>query len=189
MANALTSNQLEQIISNTVAVLLARPDLLPDWHANLFALLKQTQESHLEDEELFVAAVLALIHSPEDTLPTGTAYDNAWQAILTSLQTGVIQSAEEDETATIKRLLQSVAEAVVAVQTRLPEQKDSVIEQVHDLQDAAVKAEVDELVRWLDDILKVLDGQPPEMFGNGHTDVYAAYWEALVESLTPGGTA
>ena len=184
MGTGLTSEQMQQIVNNTVAVLLARPDLLPEWHANLYNLMRQAQSASLEDEALFAAAVLALLHVPEDELPTGTPYDYVWQAILTSLQTGVIQTiGEPDDTVTVKRLLQSVTEATVAVLTQMPEQKNEVRSQVVEMRLAALQAEVDELTRWLDDVLKLLEGQDVGTLGEGHRGMYAAYWNAVVKNM------
>jgi hypothetical protein len=186
MISTLTSEQVDQVVSNTAVVLLARPDLLPEWRANLLDLLRQARQSALDEEAVFVAAVLALLHSPGDTLPTGTAYDYAWQSILMSLQTGVLQPvsrAPQAESMTLDRLLQSVTEAVVAVMTQVPEQKDAVASELRQMREAAVDADVAELRAWLDDVLALLRGTPITQLGNGHEGMYATYWTIIARNI------
>jgi hypothetical protein len=184
MVRALTDEQLDQMVTNTMLVLLVRPDLRADWHSNLESLLQQAQDAALEDEALFVAAVLTLLYSPDDTMATGTVYDDVWQAILTGLQTGVVQpAASQSQDMTLDRLLRSVAEAVIAVMTRAQSQVETVIGELDDMRGAAVESGVTELVGWLDDILSLLRGTPPSELGNGHQGVYATYWDAVLQEL------
>ena len=187
MTVALTSEQVNQVVSNTTLVLLVRPDLMPEWRDNLMDLLRQARTSDLHEEAIFVSAVLALLHSPNDTLPTGTTYDYAWQAILTGLQTGVPQPAagqgEQGEQMTLDRLLNSVAEAVIAVMTQVPQQKDAVADELREMRAAAVDGEVPDLVDWIDDLLALLDGTPSGELGEENQGVYGAYWRLIVRSI------
>lgn len=183
MAHALSQDQISNIVNNTVVVLLARPDLFEDWSANLQGLLKQTREKALEDEMLFVAAVLTLLHSPDDTLPTGTVYDYAWDTLLISLSTGIAQPLDQDSGETLDRLLRSVAEAVVTVITQVPNQKDTVQREIGEIRQAARDAEAAELETWLEDLLALLDGAPAVEMGKRHQGVYAAYWDAIIAAL------
>jgi hypothetical protein len=184
MARALTSEQIRQMVNNTVVVLLARLDLLPEWQENLLDLLQQAREAHLDEEAIFVSAVLALLHSPGDTLPTGTVYDNAWQSIVTGLRTGNVQPAlADDETMSLERLLDSMAEALVAVMTQVPDQKPTVAGELREIRAAAAQADVSALTNWLDDALAVLDGAPVQSLGQNHQGVYAAYWNEVIQKL------
>lgn len=187
MGRVLTAEQLDQVIHNTMVVLLVRPDLLPEWRTNLMDLLRQTRTSHLDEESIFVAAVLALLHSPDDTLPTGTNYDSAWQSLLTGLRTGVAQpSATQGERMALDRLLNSVAEAVVAVVTQVPAQREAVSVELSQMRRAAVEAGIRDLATWIDDALAVLDGAQPRSLVGSHQGVYAAYWDAIVRGTQQG---
>jgi hypothetical protein len=185
MVYALTSDQVEQVVENTLLVLLGRPDLLGQWHANLEDLLNQALDSDLEDEALFVAAVLALLNVPDDRLATGTVYDQAWESIVIGLQTGVIrpaQSTDEAEQMSLDRLLASVVEAVIAIMQRSPEEKGIVQQELQQMHAAATEAGVTELAAWVEDVLGVLDGRL-DAAGHEHAGIYAAYWEALQAQL------
>lgn len=181
MAYALTSEQVQQVVQNTVLVALARSDLLPDWRANLGDLIQQMRAAALDDEAIFLAAVLALLDRPTDTLPTGTRYDQAWQAIVTSLQTGSLPSARE-ETVTLDRLLESIAQAISAVQTHAPDQHQAVYEELMHIKAAALEAKVPELVVWIDDALDVLDGAEAAERAHHHAGMYSVYWQTVVDN-------
>jgi hypothetical protein len=187
MAPALSTDQLQQIINNTMLVILVRPDLQEDWHNNLVDLLDQARSQALEDEAIFVAAVLTLIYSPDDTLPTGTVYDRAWQTLLSALHSGVSQGTEDaDPEMTLERLLKSVAEAVVTVQLRAPSQVEALLAELQEVHRAASEAQVEELIRWLDDVIALVNGAPLESLGAGHSGVYGRYWGAIVDALQGG---
>ncbi|HMM28924.1 MAG TPA: hypothetical protein PKD46_11630 [Aggregatilineaceae bacterium] len=181
MAYALTREQVQQVVQNTVLVMLARSDLLPDWRANLGDLIQQMRAAALDDEAIFLAAVLALLDRPTDTLPTGTQYDQAWQAIVTGLQTGSLPSARE-ETVTLDRLLGSVVQAISAVQSHAPDQRQAVYDELLHIKTAALEAEVPELVVWIDDALDVLDGAAPTERAHHHAGVYGVYWQTLIDN-------
>ena len=184
MAYALTTEQVQQVVQNTVLVILARPDLLPDWQSNLNDLIGQMRAAALDDEAIFLAAVRVLLDRPADTLPTGTQYDQAWQAIITGLQTRSLPQARE-ESITLDRLLNSIVQAVTAVQTHAAEQRQAIYEELLQIQAAAVESEVPELVVWLDDALDVLDGAVPSERAHHHSGVYSAYWQSLIEKSPP----
>jgi hypothetical protein len=186
MNTALTTEQVNRVVENTVIVLLDRADLLAEWHANLYELLTQTRAQHLDDESIFIAAVLALLHSPRDALPTGTAYDRAWEAILIGLQTGSVQSLEDENTEvmTIDRLLKSVAEAVVTVMLHQPGQKEAIAGEIRNMYSAANDAGAPDLANWLADILALLNGAPAHLLGSAHVGIYAQYWDALARALS-----
>ncbi|MBN1565272.1 MAG: hypothetical protein JXA10_15615 [Anaerolineae bacterium] len=187
MTAVLTTDQVNQVVNNTTLVLLVRPDLIPEWRSNLVDLLNQTRQAALDEEAIFVSAVLSLLHSPTDTLPTGTPYDHAWQTILVGLQRGEIQPAAAtpgEETMTIERLLQSIAEALVAVMTEVPQQKDAVASELIEMRAAALEADVPELRAWLDDGLALLAGAALADLGAQHEGIYATYWQTVVKNLT-----
>jgi hypothetical protein len=185
MSLALTAEQVNQVVSNTTLVLLVRPDLLPEWRDNLMALLEQARSSDLHEEAIFVSAVLSLLFSPGDTLPTGTVYDYAWQSILSGLQTGVPQpAASQSDQMTLDRLLNSVSEAVIAVMTQVPEQKDAVTEELRDMRIAAVDAQITDFIRWIDAVLALLAGTPAAESNGDHQGVYGAYWRLIMRSIT-----
>jgi hypothetical protein len=50
MTLALTSDQVNQVVSNTTMVMLVRPDLLPEWRDNLMELLQQARSSSRLEE-------------------------------------------------------------------------------------------------------------------------------------------
>ncbi len=184
MTLALTAEQINQVVSNTTLVLLVRPDLLPEWRENLMALLQQARTSDMHEEAIFVSAVLSLLYSPGDTLPTGTVYDYAWQSILTGLQTGVPQpTASQGDQMTLDRLLNSVSEAVIAVMTQVPDQKSAVAGEVREMRSAAVDAQVAELINWIDDVLALLAGTTTAESGENHQGVYGAYWRLIIRSI------
>jgi hypothetical protein len=129
--------------------------------------------------------VLSLLYSPSDTLPTGTVYDFAWQSILTGLQTGVPQpTASQSDQMTLDRLLNSVSEAVIAVMTQVPEQKDAVTAELRDMRIAAVDAQITDFTRWIDDVLSLLAGTTDVESGQDHQGVYGAYWRLIIRSIT-----
>ena len=184
MTSALTTEQVNQVIHNTMLVLLVRPDLSGEWQENLLNLLDQARESALEDEAIFVASVLTLLYSPDDELPTGTKYDHAWQSILTGLRTGVAEPVSEDrETITLDRLLRSVTEAVLTVIQRAPDQADTIRTELAEMRRAAIESNVIDLVNWLDDVTSVIDGTPPHAIERIHEGIYGAYWKAIQEQL------
>ncbi|MBN1680834.1 MAG: hypothetical protein JW966_11125 [Anaerolineae bacterium] len=185
MTPALTVDQVDQVVDNTLLVLLVRPDLLPEWQANLRDLLDQVKNAALDEESLFLAAVLTLLSSPEDMLPTGTSYDNAWSAIMTGIQTGIVQShpAEDQHTMTLDRLLNSVVQAAAAVLTAAPEQKNLVREEIADMHRSAKDAGVHELAAWLSDVLTVMDDHPIHTIEVQHQGVYAVFWDAFANKL------
>ena len=183
MTQALSSDQVHQIVNNTLLVLLARPELRSEWRANLLDLLGQTREMGLEDEMLFVAAVLSLMEKPNDRLPTGTIYDYAWEALLTGLATGRLQPLDDESEFSLDRLLRSVAEALVAVHTTAPNQREVVEQEVQNMLQAAQNSETTELQAWLTDVLAVLNGADPTTLGAKHEGLYAAYWQAIVANL------
>ena len=190
MTAALTSDQLNQVVSNTTLVLLVRPDLMPEWQSNLIDLLTQTRQAALDEEAIFVSAVLSLLHSPGDTLPTGTLYDHAWQTIMIGLQRGEIQptaSTTGGESMTIERLLQSISEALTAVMTGVPQQKDAVASELAEMRAAAEEADVPELRAWLDDGLALLRGTPLDQLGTQHEGIYAGFWESMVRNILARG--
>ncbi len=182
MSQALSSEQVTQVVENTVYVLLGRPDLLVEWHSSLVDLLKQTQSMGMEDEELFLSAVLTLLHSPSDRLPTGTRYDRAWDAIMIGMQTGVVNQGNT-EGITLDQLMHSVVEAVTAILTRAPDQRDDIEGELAEIQSAAVEAGMTELVSWLDDVRSLMGGVPIHELGQQHEGDYAAFWQQLVQSL------
>ncbi len=181
MAYALTSEQVRQVVQNTVLVMLARSDLLPDWRANLGDLVQQMRAAALDDEAIFLAAVLALLDCPTDNLPTGTQYDQAWQSIVTGLQTGALPS-EREEMVTLDRLLGSIVQAISAVQSRASDQRQAVSEELLNIKTAALEAEVPELVVWIDDALDVLDGAAAAGRAHHHAGVYGIYWQAIIDN-------
>jgi len=183
VTQALNSEQIHQIVNNTLLVILARPELRDEWRANLLDLLQQARHQGLEDEMLFVAAVLSLLETPNDRLPTGTVYDYAWEALLTGLTTGKLQPLDDDSDLSMERLLRSVAEALVAVLTVSPDQRDVVAQEVHNMHQAAQKSNASELHAWLTDVLAVLDGTHPATLGQHHKGLYADYWQAIVANL------
>jgi hypothetical protein len=185
MAYALTTEQVQQVVQNTVLVMLARPDLLPDWRADLTDLIGQMRKADLDDEAIFLAAVQSLLDRPGDTLPTGTHYDPAWEAIVTSLQTRSFPSQSREETITLDRLLSSIVQAVIAVQTVAAEQHQAIYEELLQIKAAAVESDVPELVAWLDDALDVLDGAEPADLAHHHTGIYSVYWQTLTERTPP----
>lgn len=184
MAYALTSDQVDQIVNNTMLVLLVRPDLKGEWDTNLTNLLEQTRQYGMDDEAIFVAAVLTMLHTPDDALPTGTIYDHAWQSIVIGLQTGVAQpAASQSESLSLDRVLNSVAEALITVMTEHPEQQDVVSNELREMRTAATEAQIDELIAWLDDALALVQGTPATDLGQEHQGVYATYWEAIVHNI------
>jgi hypothetical protein len=188
MGRVLTDEQLEQIINNTMVVMLVRSDLMPDWRGNLLDLLRQARGAQLDEEAIFVAAVLNLLYAPDDTLPTGTVYDVAWQSLLTALRTGVRPpAATESREMTLDRLLSTVADAVVTVLTRSPDQRESVTEELNQMLTAAHNSSLREMVAWIEDALAVLDGAAPEVFTSKHQGVYASYWEMIANSARQKG--
>lgn len=185
MNAVLTTDQVNQVVNNTTTVLLVRPDLIGEWRTNLMDLLVQTRTASLDEEAIFVAAVLALLHSPHDSMPTGTVYDYAWNTILIGLQTGQTQPAasHDEEQITIERLLQSIAEALVAVMTERPQQKDAVASELREMRAAAIDADVPELKSWLDDGLALLRGAAIDKLGANHIGIYDEYWRAIVREI------
>jgi hypothetical protein len=184
MAHALTSEQIRQVVNNTVVVMLARLDLLPEWQENLLDLLQQARDANLDEEAIFVSAVLALLHSPGDTLPTGTAYDYAWQSIVTGLRTGAVEPAPaEEEALSLDRLLSSMSDALIAVLTQVPDQRETVTDELREIRTAASQANVSELTNWLDDALAALDGTPVQSLGQNHQGIYAVYWNEVAQKL------
>jgi len=171
-------------VSNTTLVLLVRPDLVTEWRENLADLLRQVRASDLHEEAIFVSAVLALLNAPDDTLPTGTSYDHAWQAILNGLHNGVPQrTSQQGDAMTLDRLLESVADAVITVLTEIPDQIDAVAEELRSMRAAAVEAEVPDLIRWIDDVLALLAGTLTEGQGDDHEGVYGAFWRLIGRTI------
>ena len=182
MAYGLTSDQVHRVVNNTLLVLLSRPDLMPEWQTNLRNLLDQTRSAELEDEAIFVAAVLTLLTSPDDSLPTGTVYDTAWQSLVSGLRSGVARpAATEGESMSLDRLLGSIAEAVIAVMAQMPEQRDYIAHELRQMRAASTQGEMEELVAWLDDTLALMEGTPPQELGQRHQGVYGAYWDAILQ--------
>lgn len=185
MTQVLTNDQVTQMVQNTMVVLLARPDLKPEWHINLMNLLRQTRDAQMEDEMFFIAAVLTLLHSPGDTLATGTLYDHAWRTLLTALQTGVVEPANGGtEAVTVERLLQSVTQAVVTVMNDSPQHAAQLADEVREMRASAVVAEIEPLVAWLSDALQLLEGKPLDTIGTGHSGIFGEYWQYIVKRLT-----
>lgn len=183
----LTSEQVKQIVNNTVIVLLARADMIDEWQVSLSDLLAQARRSNLDDESVFVAAVITLLGHPDDTLPTGTSYDRAWESILVGLQTGVVQDDEpvdDPDGLSLDRLLKSIAEAAITVLTRAPEQKSVIEAELHQIRSSADEADLVELSAWLNDVLALLSGANPANMGTNHQGVYSIYWNALVQNLS-----
>ena len=143
------------------------------------------RKANLDDEAIFLAAVQSLLDRPGDTLPTGTHYDPAWEAIVTSLQTRSFPSQSREETITLDRLLSSIVQAVIAVQTVAAEQHQAIYEELLQIKAAAVESDVPELVAWLDDALDVLDGAEPADLAHHHTGIYSVYWQTLTERTPP----
>lgn len=183
-SRGLTAEQLNQVISNTVVVLLARPDLQTEWRSNLIRLLHQVRDAKWDEETIFLAAVLNFLHHPEDTMPTGTRYDRAWESILSGVQTGILNSTQEqEEEITLERLLSSITQAVIAVLARGVADKTLVENDVREMRAAVAQASADELAAWIDDVLALLNGTPASELGQKHQGVYAAYWQALSQNL------
>jgi hypothetical protein len=188
MAYGLTSDQVHRVVNNTLLVLLSRPDLMSEWHTNLLNLLTQTRSADLEDEAIFVAAVVTLLASPDDTLPTGTVYDTAWQSLVSGLRTGVAQpAATEGDSMSLDRLLGSIAEAVIAVMLQMPEQRDFIAHELRQMRAASTQGGMEEFQAWLDDTLALMAGTPPSALGRRHQGVYGAYWDAILERAGADG--
>ncbi len=185
MASLLTSEQVHQVINNTVVIILARPELLDEWHSNLFEIMKRARTASYEDEAIFLAAVLSLLRHPDDTLPTGTSYDQEWEALITGLQTGTLpgNDAEKEESISVDQLLTSVVEALVAVMTQMPEQKAPISDELRQIRTAAAEGGISELTQWLDDALALLDGTPLDQLGMQNRGMYAEFWNVLVRQL------
>ncbi len=184
MAHVLTEEQVEQVVNNTLLVLLARPDRIPEWHETLVDLLGQSEQAQLDEEALFVAAVLALLHSPDDILPTGTAYDHAWQMLLSSLRTGRLRAARpEFEQLSLKQMLRSIADAVVTVLIETHDYKEAVINELQEIRHASEQAGEAELTRWLNDVLLLAGGTPPDELGQCHSELYAEAWNAIIRRV------
>ncbi|MBN1200323.1 MAG: hypothetical protein JXJ20_00575 [Anaerolineae bacterium] len=187
MVQVLKPEQLDNVVNNTLVVLLMRPDLVSQWQTDLQNLLKEMLSGTQEDEAVFLAAVLNLLDNPGDTLPTGTIYDRDWEKILAGLKTGTVHSAssEDSDSMRLDQLLSSVVRAVIAVMTRAAEQKDAIEDELRQIHVAAVDSEVDELASWLDDVLAILGGIAPRDLGNRHQGVYAVYWDVLIYNIAP----
>jgi len=188
MSPALTTEQLKQVVNNTVVVMLVRPDLVNEWYSNLFEMMRQAQRATLEDEAVFIAAVLSLLQSPNDTLPTGTIYDRAWESILVGLQTGVVQeqAGVESETVSLEQLLNSIVQAVVTVITQAPGQKETIVDEMVQIRAAAIESGVPDLADWLDDVIALLKDIGEPDLGQRHEGIYATYWKALMQNITRG---
>ncbi|MBN2304326.1 MAG: hypothetical protein JXQ72_07620 [Anaerolineae bacterium] len=186
MAPALTAEQIKQIINNTMLVMLVQPDLKPEWHENLHGLIRQAQESALEDEAIFAAAVLSLLYAPKDRLPTGTIYDQAWQSLLYTLQTGVQQDRDDqpDGSMTLDQLLSSVTEAVIMVKRNAPDQRDQLLGELAEIHRASTESGVPELVRWLEDVIALVNDAPITSLGQNHTGPFRAYWDTIHLNLS-----
>lgn len=189
MAPVLTTEQVSQVVNNTVLVLLARRDLVSEWHENLVDLLKQAQQAQLDDETFFVAAVLTLLESPDDTLPTGTIYDPAWEMLVSGLRTGQLPASEPDtERLTLEQLLGTIADTVVAILTEQREYQETVLVELREMRSAAADAAIPELVRWLDDTLTLIESGSPHDLGQNHEGLYASFWEAITHRLNGNQT-
>ncbi len=183
MPRRLTADQLDRLVENTVLVLRARPDLLEEWQTNLERLLRDAREAGLEDEAVFVAAVLTLLASPNDTLPTGTPYDSAWYSIQAGMKTGVVGPARDRAGMQLEDLLRTVSEAVLAVLTEMPDERKAVAAELDEIRASARSAGAEALAAWLDDVRVLLGGAPPDGFHTSHPEPYHAYWRALLDSL------
>jgi hypothetical protein len=187
MANALTGEQIQRVVDNTVLVLLVRPDLMEEWQSNLMTLLEQAQQADLEEEAIFIAAVLTLLHYPDDSLLTGTRYDHAWEHLQVGLQTGSSHAVDQSESMTLDHLLGSIVEAIVTIKKQAPAQQNTVRGELQgelkQIKAAAVEAKVGELVAWLDDAAAVLEGESVHNIQHGHQGVYASYWQVLAQNL------
>jgi hypothetical protein len=85
---------------------------------------------------------------------------------------------------TLDRLLNSVAEAVIAVMTEVPDQRAAVADELREMRGAASDGQVVELIRWIDDLLALLDGKPGlDRSGEGHQGIYGAYWRLIMRSI------
>lgn len=183
MPVALTSEQVDLVVENTILVLRARPDLLGEWRDNLERLLHDAQAASLEDEALFVAAVLTLLAWPDDTLPTGTPYDPAWYSIQTGLKTGAVGTTRAREGIELEDVLRAVSEAALAVLTEMPDEREAVLAELHQIRVSARSAGAETLAAWLDDVSALLAGAPPGGFHAPHPEPYHTYWRALLDSL------
>lgn len=182
MIEALNEEQVNQVIHNTIVVMLARQDLQSEWQADLFDLLHQAQTADMIEEAIFLAAVIALLDSPDDELPTGTRYDPAWHAIRTGLDTGSLPGTSQSEIS-LDRLLQAVVNAIVTVRRDNPHQVDALEEELHEMRAAAAEAGAQDLLHWLDDTIEVLHGSDPAAIASAHTGMFADQWHTLTERL------
>ena len=174
--------QVDQVVHNTLLALREQPGLLPDWQTVLDELLRHLQTAHLDDESVFLAAVLTLLASPTDTLPTGTQYDNAWQELVDGLRTTAAASVRAD-TSTLDGLLKMVAEAALAVLTDAPAQRPVVAQQIDELRAAASASGMEPLAGWLGDVAALLSGTAADAREGAHEGVYHDYWHALLDHL------
>ena len=189
MSNLLNQEQLEQLVNNTLVVLIAKPDLKDEWHADLTGWMEQMRTAQQEDEAIFLAALLTLLWWPDDTLPTATSYDYAWELLMIGMQTGTLQrvpAPASDETLTIGQLLRSVVDAAALVLQRAPEEQDQLDTELHQMQRAADRAGLDDLALWLTDVLALLHGTPARDLGADQTGIFATYWEMLARRVDPG---
>ena len=182
MTDALSSEQLNQVINNTVVVILARPDLHSEWNKDLNHLLRQARAAGLEAEAIFVSAVINLLAHPDDVLPTGTQYDNAWDTIRHGLETGSLPGPAREEPS-IDRLLETVVDAVVIALTEDSSHLPMLEEELHEMRATAAESGLMDLLHWLDNVVEIINGTDPRTLQPAADGAYAAHWQLLIERL------
>ena len=181
----MSSDQLQAIVSNTVAVMTTMPERRAEWREGIANVLQNAQQHgtdwHIEVE--FFTAVLAILDGNTAALPG----DHPYAPALTQIQEGIAAGGLEDDETPQDDDLTFDAELIprsIAALLGGPQEKMAHVQYL-----TAMSAQTtDEALKALLQVIQLgLFGSDLSQFGQNLSGVYRQAWEAIVVGVESGG--
>src|SRR5205085_3097473 len=106
--------QLEVIVSNTIAVMTTVPEKRDEWRDTVSDLLKQAQSGNQVQDAEFFTAILAILDGQSPSLPGDHPYAGAINSIQAGISAGGEPESVETSIAVSPELMQAVRDFVKA---------------------------------------------------------------------------
>jgi tetratricopeptide (TPR) repeat protein len=181
------SDQLQVIVSNTVAVMTTMQERRAEWREVIAKALQNAQQrgTDLQIEVEFFTAILAILEGKVAALPG----DHPYAPALTQIKEGIAAGGlEDDETPQGDDLFETIVQNTLAVLGPAADQLDEWREALTQIKSQAVEGDAQEFVALLDAVIGLLDaGGNPAGLGTNLTGVYARTWHTIVEQLHNDG--
>jgi tetratricopeptide (TPR) repeat protein len=158
--------QIQQIITNTVAVMTTVRESRAKWYEAITEVLKQAKSSNRQQDADFFTAVLAILNGESPTLSSNHFYASA----LAQIQEGIAASELEDnktprDDSLSSDQIQEILSNTVAVMTTMQERRalwrETIANLLQDIQQQGTDWQIE--VEFFSAIIDILDGRSPTL--------------------------